>query len=197
MITPARGDEGNAARATVQRLIDRHGNVGNASVMQWSSQRRHPTFPDGPSFIDVLEARNQRYSCVLEIGTARGMSAIILAHWADVVHTIDIYKSQWIPQIFIEAGVEGRVFPIVVKDNAEKAKVIKPLVFDMANIDGSHFRPDVRIDFGLTHHCGLLLFHDYPRAFGNKRDGPGWVLGRQTSGIVTDLRPFAWWEANE
>ena len=191
----ATGEEGAAARATVQRLIDEHGAVGYESVMQWSSQRRHPGFPDGPSFIEVLEKRNQRYSSVVEIGTARGMSALILAHWADVVHTIDIYKSRWIPEIFVEAGVADRVFPIVVKDNAEKAEVIKALAFEMANIDGNHTRPQVQIDFDLTKHCGLLLFHDYPKAFGD-RDGPGWVLGRQTSGVVTDLRPFAWWEAN-
>jgi len=52
----------------------------------------------------------------------------------------------------------------------------------------------VQIDFDLLKHCGLLLFHDFPKAFGD-RDGPGWVLGRQTEGTVTDLRPFAWWEA--
>ena len=194
MITPARGDEAAAARETVQRLIAAHGGKGHESVMQWSSQKRHPTFPNGPSFIDVLEQRSQRYSCVVEVGTARGMSAIILAHWADAVHTIDIYKSKWIPEIFAEAGVADRVFPIVVKDNAEKAEVIKGIAFDMANIDGSHIRPQVQIDFDLLKHCGLLLFHDFPKAFGD-RDGPGWVLGRQTEGTVTDLRPFAWWEA--
>ena len=192
----ATGKEGAAARATVQRLIDKYGADGHESVMQWSSERRHPAFPDGPSLIDVLEQKNLLYDRVLEIGTARGMSAIILTHWVDVVHTIDIYKSEWIPHIWAEAGVEGRVKQIIVKDDKEKAQAVAGLDFEMANIDGAHTRPAVQIDFDLTKHCGLLLFHDYPRAFGD-RDGPGWVLGRQKEGAVTDLRPFAWWEASK
>jgi hypothetical protein len=180
----------------VKRLTEKYGADGYESVMQWSSQRPHHTWPNGPSLIDVLEQRNQLYDTVLEIGTARGMSALILAHWADTVHTIDIYKSKWIPQIFIDAGVADRIVHHVVKDNAKKAKVIRGLDFEMANIDGNHTRPEAQIDFDLTKHCGLLLFHDFPKAY-REVDGPGWVLGRQTEGVVTDLRPFAWWEAKK
>lgn len=193
-MTAATGNEGKAARATVQRLIDKHGYEGHEAVMQWASQRKHHAHPDGPLLIDVLEERNQRYASVLEIGTARGMSALILAHWADVVHTIDIYHSKWIPEIFIEAGVEGRVVPIVVADDKEKAKVIQELTFEMANLDGDHTRAAVQLDFDLAKRCGLLLFHDYPQAYPGA-DGVGWVLGRQKDGIVIDRTPFAWWEA--
>ncbi len=190
----ATGKEGKAARATVQRLIDKYGYEGHEAVMQWSSQRKHHAHPKGPLLIDVLEERNQLFDSVLEVGTARGMSALILAHWAGVVHTIDIYQSKWIPKIFAEAGVEGHVVPIVVKDNAEKAKVIQELTFEMTNIDGDHSRKGVQVDFDLTKHCGLLLFHDYPQAYPGA-DGAGWVLGRQKTGVVIDRTPFAWWEA--
>lgn len=195
MITQVRGGEAEAARATVQRLTDKYGSEGHESVMQWASQKPHHAHLDGPLLIDVLEERNQFFDCVLEIGTARGMSALILAHWANTVYTIDIYKSAWIPEIFIEAGVEGRVIPITVTGNEEKAEVVSRLTFDMANIDANHSRAGVQVDFDLTKHCGLLLFHDYPQAYPGA-DGAGWVLGRQKTGVVTERIPFAWWESS-
>ena len=85
MRRPATGDEGKAARKTVQRLIDKHGSEGYEAVMQWASQRPHHAYPNGPVLIDVLEERNERYDCVLEIGTARGMSAA----WGDAVYLRD------------------------------------------------------------------------------------------------------------
>ena len=193
----ATGKEAEAARATVQRLVDAHGNDGPDSVMHWSSQRPHHSYPNGPTLIDVLEKRNQRYSAALDIGTARGMSALILAHWADHVYTIDIYKSEWVPRIWEEAGVADRITSFVVINDPpgkKKAKVIAKITFDMAFIDGNHCRGGVLLDYKLAKRCGLLLFHDYPKAY-HGADGAGWVLGNQAEGVVTDMRPFAWWEA--
>jgi hypothetical protein len=100
-------------------------------------------------------------SCV-EIGTFRGLSTAILAHYCQKVTTIDI-------KIFEEAiclwkyfGVRDKIKYCCVDSDASKAQAIEDVgKFDFAFIDGLHTLDAVKVDFELVKKCGTVLFHDY------------------------------------
>lgn len=96
--------------------------------------------------------------CV-EIGTRKGLTAIVLAGYFDEVVTIDIKPDEEKHKIAEYVGVKNIRF-IDVKDNAEKAKIINGLEFDAAYVDGDHAK-DTESDFNLVRRCGRVLFHEY------------------------------------
>ena len=132
------------------------------------------------------------FDTVLEIGTLRGQSAIVLAHFADTVITIDIVEQPEMREALELAGVADRVIPIVVASDAAKARVISRLAFDLAFLDGNHSRDCVEVDFTITRRCGSVLFHDYPHArWTGIREFVDTLPSDQTE---TD-EVFAWWRA--
>jgi hypothetical protein len=96
--------------------------------------------------------------CV-EIGTCKGLTALVLARYFKEVVSIDVQPDEDKHAIAKYCGVTNIHF-VDVKDNAEKAAVIKSLQFDGAYVDGDHAR-DTEADFGLVRRCGRVLFHEY------------------------------------
>jgi len=148
----------------------------------------------------------------LEIGTMHGLTAGILAEFADRVVTIDVVDRPIADVILDAMGVRNRVARIVVKDDSEKALVIALLKFDLAFIDADHSRLAVAQDFSLVRKCGRVLFHDYPAVEWGERpydptahmngngpaDGPGFLLDAlRPAGRIVRKPPFAWWFAQE
>jgi hypothetical protein len=83
----------------------------------------------------------------------------------------------------------------VVPSDAAKRRFIDSLTFDLAVVDGNHFREPVKFDFECVRRCGLVLFHDYP-ASGTDADGVGYLLDEiRPAGIIERCPPFAWWRA--
>lgn len=182
--------EADGARATWRSMRKELGLAAeDASVM-----RRHHMHPHGPNLIDVLEARGQRYGTVLEIGTAQGVSAVILAHFCESVITIDVKRFPLIDKILAASGIGERVARCLVANNAGKKRLVDALSFDMAFIDGLHQAKEFRFDFDLTKRCGLLLCHDYP-TWRPGEAGPGAVLDGEREGRLQSAPPFAWWAA--
>jgi hypothetical protein len=97
-------------------------------------------------------------SCV-EIGSCKGLTALVLARYFDRVVSIDIVADPQREEVARCAGVENVEF-ITVHDNAEKADVIRRLEFDGAYVDGDHAR-DTDTDFALVERCGQVLFHEF------------------------------------
>lgn len=97
-------------------------------------------------------------SCV-EIGTLKGLTAIVLARHFKHVTSIDIVDDPLKWEIAEFLKVKNVTF-INVKDNAEKAKVIAGLQFDGAYVDGDHAH-DTESDFALVKRSGQVLFHEY------------------------------------
>jgi len=151
-----------------------------------------------------------RFKSVVEIGTMNGLSAAELAMHCDHVTTIDVIDRPVVDEVFAFLGLTGKIDRVVVKDEAEKAKIIDGLTFDMAFLDGQHGRAGLLWDFALTRRCGCLLFHDYPKVvnpgdpevYGWRQyppellvgDGAGFLLdGIVPAGVIERHPPFAWW----
>lgn len=95
----------------------------------------------------------------LEIGTFRGLTAIVLAHYFDRVITVDIIDQPIKRDIVRHLGITNITF-VEVKDNKEKKRYIDLQKFDAAYLDGDHYN-DTAFDFGLVQRCGNVLFHEY------------------------------------
>lgn len=90
----------------------------------------------------------------IEIGTCHGLTAIVLARYFDEVVTIDIEPFPLKHEIAAFLRVKNIRF-VDVKDNAEKAEVIRALEFDAAFCDGDHARDT------LVARCGRVLLHEH------------------------------------
>jgi len=153
----------------------------------------------GDGLAAQMEANGKHYRTILEIGTLRGVSAVVLAHFAENVITIDVERHKQLPDIlkWLPRDTAQRISTVLVTDNDSKARLVNALSFDFAFIDAGHSELQVSIDFGLCRKCGAMLFHDYPMS-GSGCNGPGLVLDAardRGDGVVTTDPPFAWWRA--
>ncbi len=102
----------------------------------------------------------------LEIGTYRGVGAAEISQFAERVITIDLVHGRmeqlgekWDRHAFWRSlGIENIELRLV-RNDAEKAELIRSLEFDFAFVDGAHDER-VRDDFELVKRCGRVLFHD-------------------------------------
>ena len=122
----------------------------------WSAFRRSSVLEGFEGFLDANAVRGRR--CV-EIGTCKGLTAILLARRFDEVVTIDVVPDPEREQIAAAVGVRNIHFTTVC-GNPEKAALIDGLAFDFAYVDGDHAR-DTASDFRLVQRCGNVLFHEY------------------------------------
>lgn len=97
--------------------------------------------------------------CCVEIGTCKGLTAIVLSRYFEKVVTIDVVRDPEKEDIANYFGIKNIAF-VDVKDNEQKAKVIRSLQFDAAYVDGDHTN-DTEADFELVKRCGRVLFHEY------------------------------------
>lgn len=110
-------------------------------------------------FEAFIKAHDFRGGTCVEIGTLKGLTAIILARYFERVVTIDIVDDPQKREIADMLGVSNIEF-VNVRDNAEKAAVIRALDFDAAYIDGDH-AADTVTDFALVKRGARALFHEY------------------------------------
>lgn len=110
-------------------------------------------------FEAFLKAQNFSGKCVVEIGTLRGLTAVVLSRYFDRVVTVDIVPDPQREEIAAMLDIHNIAF-VTVRNNAEKAKVIGACEFDAAFVDGDHAK-DQRDDFDLVKRCGRVLCHEY------------------------------------
>lgn len=108
---------------------------------------------------EFLRTHDVRGHTCVEIGTLKGLTAIVLARYFERVITIDIKDDPLKYEIADFLGVRNVEF-INVRNNAEKAEVINAVVFDCAFVDGDHAR-DTDTDLALVERCGQVLFHEH------------------------------------
>lgn len=102
----------------------------------------------------------------LEIGTYRGVGAAEISQFVQRVITIDLVHGrmeqlgeEWDRRAFWSSLGIDNIELHLVRDDAEKAELIRSLDFDFAFVDGAHDER-VRDDFELVKRCGRVLFHD-------------------------------------
>lgn len=111
------------------------------------------------AFLDQIKAGGK---CALEIGTYHGITALLLAERFGRVVSVSIDDedpSRLLKRELAEfLGLHNIEFHDV-KDNDEKAALVRKLDFDFAYSDGDHTK-DTHLDWGLVERCGRVLFHE-------------------------------------
>ncbi len=131
---------------------------------------------------------------ILEIGTHRGVSSVILSHFGTVT-TFDVHDWPLRHKIHDHFGVTNRVTCVVCENAEQVHREIARLDFDIAFIDGCHSYEAVRMDFAAVRRCGRVIFHDYePRLHGQRTVR---FVDNLRDGRTTKLMPFALWESPE
>lgn len=130
----------------------------------------------------------------IEIGTCHGLTAVVLARYFEHVTTIDIAPNPLKHEILDFLKLTKRVRCIDVKDNAEKADVIRMYMggeTDAAFVDGDHAR-DTETDFALVERCGQVLFHEH---WAPQPPVMDLVNRLRTRGTVSTAGKWALWRA--
>lgn len=142
-------------------------------------------------FADFLETNNVRGDVCVEIGTCKGLTAIILSRFFNRVISIDIVQDEQRKEIADHVGADNITF-ITVDDNAHKAAVINGLIeFDAAYVDGDHAR-DTESDFELVRRAGRVVFHEHWPA---QPDVMATVRRASATGRVATQGKLALWTA--
>lgn len=110
-------------------------------------------------FADFVKRRNFSGRRCVEIGTCKGLTAIVLSRYFEEVVSIDVVEDPHRHEIAAYLGI-GNIEFITVKDNAWKSRAIEAIEFDAAYVDGDHIR-DTLSDFALVRRCGRVLFHEF------------------------------------
>ena len=100
---------------------------------------------------------------IVEIGTWRGVSALVMASCENVEHiyTFDIDSSYFPRELWEKFGLENKITHTILPNSFEIYKVIEKLDFDFAYIDGSHETEDETNDFMfLKTQCDKILADD-------------------------------------
>lgn len=131
----------------LMRVLDRYGIAAfrRSSVLE--------------GFEKFIQAQDFRGKTIVEIGTLNGLTACVLARYFDRVVTVDIVDSPLKAEIAAMLDIHNIAF-VNVRDNAEKADLIRAVQFDAAYVDGDHAR-DTESDFALVKRCGRVLFHEH------------------------------------
>jgi hypothetical protein len=116
------------------------------------------------ALVDETAFRGRR---IVEIGTARGVSATMLAELFEEVHTFDIKEHPIKHEIWLHFGCYNRIRPYIVRpykaeENTEVAIIVSHLPTVLyAFIDGNHTYYHVKADIGLFRCAEKIMFHDY------------------------------------
>lgn len=100
-----------------------------------------------------------RGTCCVEIGTLKGLTAVILSQFFEQVVSVDVVNDPQKYEILELLGIKNVLY-LNVADNAEKSRTIQGLTFDAAYSDGDHTN-DAAADFALVERCGLVLMHEH------------------------------------
>lgn len=108
----------------------------------------------------------------VEIGTYKGVSALILASWGlEKLYTFDIEHHPEAKPLWARYGADKIVERKIIKDRWQIARSLRDKDFDFAFIDSDHTYNNAKEDFKLVKRCGYVLFHDY-----NEEKFPGIVM---------------------
>jgi predicted O-methyltransferase YrrM len=123
----------------------------------------------------ILHKFAEHRKCIVEIGTAYGIGAMILSSHGSIVHTIDNHTF-YLNNI---AKTEGEKFKIIrdylnfyskgrihtrYSDSVKAAELFEDESIDLLFIDGGHFYEqiceDYRVWFPKVEKDGVIIFHD-------------------------------------
>lgn len=123
---------------------------------------------------------------IIEIGTNRGISSLILAMVGNIVYTYDIEEWNGMREIWKKFNVGDKIVFNIRNDDT-----IFPDNFDFAFIDGEHDYESVEKDFKESYdkNVKIMLFHDYTNKFPDYKK----FIDEITTGKLITKKPYALW----
>lgn len=109
-------------------------------------------------------AKCQPIKHALEIGTFLGLSAALIAEYAEKVTTVDILTyddSEFKFRFWRHLGVQDKIDSRIFSRSFDKAFFISNLTPDFVFVDGSHLMESIQFDFSLVYQSPKILMHDY------------------------------------
>ena len=152
----------------------------------------------GGDFVDVLAERldGREIKTAVEIGTCTGLSAAVLACFAEAVVTFDVKPLEIARDLWHATTVNTQICQVIIHADDAKIRLLDRLPFEFCFIDGDHKRSGVAADFAAARSCGLVLIHDYPWLVNPLNDGAGWLAANAIKdGTMTPDSPYLWWNA--
>lgn len=126
-------------------------------------------------FEPFLRARGFSGMRCVEIGTWKGLTALVLARYFREVISIDTRPDPERERIAQFSRVKNIRF-LTAPDEGDKAAILAAENFDAAFMDGDHAH-NTESDFALVQRCGRVLFHEY------------WPAQPAVMALVDSLRP--------
>ena len=111
----------------------------------------------------VTRMRNPGVKRIIEIGTWRGLSSLVMASCPNVEHvwTFDINPLYFPEKLWKKFGLEKKITYACLKNSDEIYEAIKEIPCDFAFIDGSHKTEDETNDWNfMKTHCSRILIDD-------------------------------------
>ena len=145
---------------------------------------------DEEDFWSLVDEVGFSAKTLIEIGTARGISTVLLAEIAEKIITFDIREYRIKYEIWEYFNVEKQITYMHPGTRLEVKEIVNPISFDAAFIDGYHNYPSVSFDIGMLKGCGKLLFHDYDWESVEQAVSE---LIKSDGGKITVRNKFAFW----
>lgn len=127
----------------------------------------------------------------VEIGTWRGVTTALLAHYSKFVLAVDLHYQEEALYLWKHFGVFNKIHFVQVENDIAKQQLLERTDFDFAFIDAEHTYDAAKLDFGCVGKCGKVLFHDYGMS---RFTGITQFVDELPNEEVSKQPPFAYWE---
>lgn len=147
------------------------------------------------AFWGLLDKTNFSAKTLVEIGTARGISTLLLAEVADRIVTFDVVEYEIKHKIWKHFGVAENINSRIVSPNFDSIDIqeaLRDIEYDAAFIDGNHGYLNVKKDIETVESCRQILFHD--QELSGVRQAIEELEARR-GGTVHISKRFAVWQA--
>jgi len=135
--------------------------------------------------------RGKDIKTALELGTWKGVTALLMTYYANLVITLDRMPLLLTQALWSRYGQrDNQIAFRRVPTNEDKVKLINDLDFDFAFIDDQHDYEGLKLGFEATKKCGRVLMHDYWPAF----PGVMQFINELPREKLTFNEPFVLWQ---
>ncbi len=137
-----------------QRILDKFGPILNEpGAIVWPN--------DEIDFWSLLDEVSFSATRLVEIGTARGISATLLSEVAQEIVTFDVISYPIRFELWKHFDIYNRISSYIVSNTLGIKLMLESMSFDAAFIDGNHTYDFITKDILIVKKCGKILFHDY------------------------------------
>jgi len=149
---------------------------------------------DESDFWEIVDKVDFRSDILVEIGTARGISTLLLLELSHRIFTFDIKEYPIKYEIWesICGSFQPKISSQIIASSEQTSHLLKGVQFDAAFIDGFHRYDSIKYDINMLKKCGNILFHDYDW---RSVEQAIQELHKEEGGVLTVLNKYAHWRS--